>query len=228
MPDKRLLMKKIVIAIDGYSGTGKSSTAKQVAERLGYNYIDSGAMYRAVTWYFLENNIDFTVDQLVQESLKNCSIEFIGKTLLLNGQTLGDELRTMEVNRQVSPVSTIEKVREKLVEQQREMGKNKGVVMDGRDIGTVVFPDAELKLFMTADMDVRASRRKKELDRKRINESLEQIKENLKERDKIDSSRKFSPLKKAKDAVEIDTSHLTLNQQIDKIVELSESIIYEG
>ncbi|WP_370089636.1 (d)CMP kinase [Ekhidna sp.] len=221
-------MKKIVIAIDGYSGTGKSSTAKQVAERLGYNYIDSGAMYRAVTWYFIENNLDYTNDQAVLESLKNCTIEFQGKTLLLNGQTLGDELRTMEVNKQVSPVSTIEKVREKLVEQQREMGKGKGVVMDGRDIGTIVFPEAELKLFMTADMDVRALRRKKELDRKGIDETVDQIKENLKERDKIDSSRKFSPLKKAEDAVEIDTSHLTLNQQIDKIVELAESIIYEG
>ncbi|SNT24628.1 cytidylate kinase [Ekhidna lutea] len=221
-------MKKIVIAIDGYSGTGKSSTAKQVASRLSYTYIDSGAMYRAVAWFFIQNKIDYSNNEELVKGLEQCHIEFQGKKLLLNNQPLDGELRTMEVNNHVSSVSTIEKVREKLVDQQREMGKEKGVVMDGRDIGTVVFPDAELKLFMTADMDIRAERRKKELDVKGINESLQKIKENLKERDRVDSSRKYSPLKQAEDAKEIDTSHLTLNQQIDKIVALAESIIYAG
>lgn len=217
---------KIVIAIDGYSGTGKSSTAKQVASRLGYNYIDSGAMYRAVTYFFLSNNIDFNRESNVEESLENCSITFDGTSILLNGEPIDDEIRTMEVNQNVSAVSTISTVRAKLVEQQRKMGEKKGVVMDGRDIGTVVFPKAELKVFMTADMDIRAERRRKELEKKDIHESSKVIKDNLKERDRIDSTRVDSPLKKAKDAVEIDTSHLTLNQQIDKIVKMAESIIY--
>lgn len=217
---------KIVIAIDGYSGTGKSSTAKQVASRLGYNYIDSGAMYRAVTYFFLSNNIDFNRESNVEESLENCSITFDGTSILLNGEQIDDEIRTMEVNQNVSAVSTISTVRAKLVEQQRKMGEKKGVVMDGRDIGTVVFPEAELKVFMTADMDIRAERRRKELEKKNIHESSKVIKDNLKERDRIDSTRVDSPLKKAKDAVEIDTSHLTLNQQIDKIVKMAESIIY--
>lgn len=221
-------MKKIVIAIDGYSGTGKSSTAKQVAARLNYNYIDSGAMYRAVTHFFLANNIDYLDITNVVDSLENCTISFKGTSIFLNGENVDNEIRTMEVNQNVSPVSSISKVRAKLVEQQRKMGELKGVVMDGRDIGTVVFPDAELKLFMTADVDVRAERRQKELVKKGIEERFEVIKENLKERDRIDSSREDSPLKMAEDAIEINTSHLTLNQQIDKIVELAETIIYEG
>jgi len=228
LPGQRLLMQKIVIAIDGYSGTGKSSTAKQVADRLGYTYIDSGAMYRAVTYFFLEREIDFSNLEQVNASLENCNIAFDGPSIFLNGQNVDHHIRTMEVNQNVSQVSAISEVRKKLVEQQREMGKKKGVVMDGRDIGTVVFPNAELKVFMTADMDVRAKRRRKELEKKGINEELGTIKANLKERDKMDSARKDSPLKKADGAREIDTSHLTLNQQIDKIVEMAESIIYES
>ncbi|WP_436515680.1 (d)CMP kinase [Ekhidna sp. To15] len=216
---------KIVIAIDGYSGTGKSSTAKQVASRLGYTYIDSGAMYRAVTYFFLANNIDFKkID--IAESLKNCTINFEGPSIYLNGECIDHEIRTMEVNQNVSAVSTISEVRTKLVEQQREMGQKKGVVMDGRDIGTVVFPNAELKVFMTADTDIRAERRRKELEKKGIHESIEGIKSNLIERDKIDSSREDSPLKMASDAKEIDTSHLTLDEQINKIIVMAESIIY--
>ena len=221
-------MKKIVIAIDGYSGTGKSSTAKQVASRLGYNYIDSGAMYRAVTYFFLSENIDFSNQSQVSKGLENCIITFEGASILLNGRNVDSEIRTMEVNQNVSPVSAISEVRAKLVEQQRKMGEAKGVVMDGRDIGTVVFPNAELKLFMTADVDVRTERRQIELVKKGIEERFDVIKENLKERDRIDSSRKDSPLKMAVDAKEIDTSNLTLDQQINKIVELAESIIYES
>lgn len=216
---------KIVIAIDGYSGTGKSSTAKQVASRLGYTYIDSGAMYRAVTYHFLSKNIDLDNIDALSTSLEECSISFDGPSIVLNGTAIDHEIRTMEVNQNVSEVSAISQVRTKLVEQQRKMGEKKGVVMDGRDIGTVVFPNAELKVFMTADMDIRADRRRIELEKKGIYESVEVIKENLKERDRIDSEREDSPLKKAVDAKEIDTSHITLNQQIDIIVEMAESIL---
>ena len=216
---------KIVIAIDGYSGTGKSSTAKQVAARLGYTYIDSGAMYRAVTYYLLANQLA-TDSVEIDEKLADCSITFKGASIYLNDTCVDHEIRTMEVNNKVSEVSAISVVRTKLVELQRTMGKDKGVVMDGRDIGTVVFPDAELKVFMTADMDIRAERRRKELEKKGIHESVENVKANLIERDEVDSTRADSPLKKAIDAKEIDTSHLTLDEQIDKIVVMAESIIY--
>ena len=216
---------KIVIAIDGYSGTGKSSTARQVACGLGYTYIDSGSMYRAVTYYFLSRNIDFNHINDLSSSLEECNISFEGSSIILNGVAIDHEIRTMEINQRVSDVSTISQVRSKLVQQQRKMGENKGVVMDGRDIGTVVFPNAELKVFMTADMDIRAERRRIELEKKGIRESVDVIKENLKERDRIDSTREDSPLKKAHDAKEIDTSHITLNQQIDLIVDMAESII---
>jgi len=221
-------MQKIVIAIDGYSGTGKSSTAKQVAERLGYHYIDSGAMYRAVTLFFLTNNVSLSDKGQIESKLDECQITFHRSSILLNGEVIDDQIRTMEVNENVSAVSTISAVRSKLVEQQQEMGKQKGVVMDGRDIGTVVFPKAELKVFMTADMDIRAERRRKELVKKGIDEDLGVVKANLKARDEVDSTREDSPLRKASDAHEIDTSHLTLNEQIDKIVEMAELIIYEG
>lgn len=226
MSDQRLLMKKIVIAIDGYSATGKSSTAKQVASELGYTYIDSGAMYRAVTYFFIKNDVNYSYEKDVIQSLEKCNITFEENSICLNGEVVRDELRTMEVNQHVSPVSAISSVRAKLVELQRKMSQGKAVVMDGRDIGTVVFPDAELKLFMTADVQVRAQRRKLELEKNNLNGSIEEIIENLKERDRIDSSRSDSPLKRADDAVEIDTSYLTLNQQIKKIVQLAEKIIY--
>ncbi|MEO9872126.1 (d)CMP kinase [Ekhidna sp.] len=221
-------MNKIVIAIDGYSGTGKSSTAKQVASKLGYTYIDSGAMYRAVTYSFITNGIDFLKLAEVEKGLENCDISFHNSSIFLNGKNVDFEIRTMDVNQNVSQISAISIVRTKLVEQQRKMGEDKGVVMDGRDIGTIVFPEAELKLFMTANMDIRAERRRKELATKGIEEDLDTIKTNLKERDDIDSSREDSPLIKAEDAFEIDTSDLTLDQQIDKIVKMAESITYEG
>ncbi|MEM7297404.1 MAG: (d)CMP kinase [Bacteroidota bacterium] len=220
-------MKKIVVALDGYSGTGKSSTAKQVAAKLGYTYIDSGAMYRAVTLHFLQSNVDIDEVDEIKRSLNDCNLSFQNQEMHLNGVRVEDDIRTMKVSERVSQVSAVSEVRLKLVEQQREMGESKGVVMDGRDIGTVVFPDAELKLFMTANMDVRTERRRKQLEEKGIVESLNSIKENLEERDRKDSSREDSPLKMAEDGIEIDTSHLTLNEQIEKIVALAEEIIHE-
>lgn len=219
-------MKKIIVAIDGFSATGKSSTAKQVASKLGYTYIDSGAMYRAVTYFFIKNNVDYHNQEELSASLKDCNILFSGNDIFLNGEKVNDELRTMEVNENVSPVSAISSVRTKLVEQQREMGKQKGVVMDGRDIGTIVFPEAELKLFMTADVRIRAERRKQELEGKKLEGSIDEIIKNLAERDHIDSTREDSPLVQASDAIEIDTSHIILNQQIEKIVQLAEDVIY--
>lgn len=221
-------MKPIVIAIDGYSGTGKSSTAKQVASRLNYQYIDSGAMYRAVTYCCLINNLSITDSNGMKEMLKGCEIRFEGDSILLNGQVVDNEIRTMEVNELVSTVSTLTEVRMKLVEQQRAMGVKKGVVMDGRDIGTVVFPEAELKVFMTADVRIRAERRMLELTEKGIQASVEEICENLMERDRIDSTRQDSPLIKAEDAITLDTSRLTLEQQVEKIVNMAEKIIHES
>jgi cytidylate kinase len=219
-------MKKIVIAIDGNSGCGKSSTAKALARKLKYIYIDTGAMYRAVTLFFIEHNINLKDDLDVQEALKQIDISFqynidTGKNeTFLNGKNVEHDIRQMEVSNLVSPVSEISRVRRKLVEQQRRLGKDKGVVMDGRDIGTVVFPDAELKIFMTADLEVRAMRRQKELAESNTNVDLEKVIENLKSRDIIDSSREDSPLKKATDAHEIDTSNLTFDEQVNQIMEL--------
>lgn len=221
-------MKKIIIAIDGYSGTGKSSTAKRVAMQLGYTYIDSGAMYRAVTFHFIRENVDLVNQDQVAKALSNCELSFMENKTYLNGVDVENEIRTMEVSDRVSKVSALSVVRQKLVEQQRKMSHSKGIVMDGRDIGTVVFPDAELKLFMTANMEVRTERRRMQLASKGMQESLADIQHNLIERDRVDSTREDSPLRKADDAIEIDTSHLTLEQQVNKIVSLAEEIIYEG
>ena len=217
-------MSEIIVAIDGYSGTGKSSTAKIVAEKLGYTYIDSGAMYRAITLFLLKNNIDIQNLNEVESTLDECELKFDKEGIWLNEELVEDQIRAMDVNNAVSHISAISAVRTKLVAEQRKMSSNKGVVMDGRDIGTVVFPNAELKIFMTADMDIRIDRRKKQLASKGIIESKEKIAENLVERDRIDTSREDSPLAKAKDAIEIDTSHITLDQQIDKIVQLANEL----
>jgi len=219
-------MKEIVIAIDGNSGCGKSSTAKVLAQKLKYIYIDTGAMYRAVTLFFIKHNIDLKNDLDVEQALKQIDISFeynieTGKNeTFLNGKNVENEIRQMEVSNLVSPVSEISKVRRKLVDQQRRMGEGKGVVMDGRDIGTVVFPNAELKIFMTADLEVRAERRKLELAEKGSNVDLSDVIENLKNRDNIDSSRADSPLKKADDAQVVDTSTLTFDEQVDQILHL--------
>ena len=220
-----IAMKDIVIAIDGNSGCGKSSTAKEVAKRLNYIYIDTGAMYRAVTWFFIKHKVDHTNDLDVENALRQIDISFQYNELtgqnetFLNRKNVDSEIRRMEVSSLVSPVSEISRVRKKLVEQQRRLGANKGVVMDGRDIGTVVFPDAEVKIFMTADLEVRAKRRQVELEEKGANIELEKVVENLKERDIIDSSRKDSQLKKAEDAHVVDTSKLTFDEQVEKILD---------
>ncbi|MCK5277520.1 MAG: (d)CMP kinase [Cyclobacteriaceae bacterium] len=219
-------MKNIVIAIDGNSGCGKSSTAKVIARKLKYIYIDTGAMYRAVTLFFIKYQIDLKNASDVDSALKQIDISFeynieTGKNeTFLNGKNVENKIRQMEVSNMVSPVSEISMVRRKLVEQQRRLGKEKGVVMDGRDIGTVVFPDAELKIFMTAALEVRALRRQKELMEKNTEVELEEVIENLKSRDNIDSSRADSPLKKAQDAYEIDTSNLTFDEQVNQILDL--------
>jgi len=219
-------LRKIVIAIDGYSACGKSTTAKEVASILGYRYIDSGAMYRAVTLYFLEHHISLTNPKEVSKALEQIKIAFHvnaknGTETFLNGLSVEKEIRKMRVSEMVSEVSTIKDVRAAMVDQQRRMGKEKGVVMDGRDIGTVVFPSAELKLFMTADMMVRAIRRQRELlDRKQLID-LDDVIENIKHRDHIDTTRAESPLRQADDALVIDTSHIAIDEQVDEVVRMA-------
>jgi len=220
--------KKIIIAIDGHSSCGKSTVAKQLAQRLGYIYIDTGAMYRVVTLVALRNG--WIVNKIpdvekVIAGLKDIKISFrwdekLGRnTTFLNGENVEEEIRRLEVSENVSPISTIAEVRKEMVKQQRENGKNKGIVMDGRDIGTVVFPDAELKIFMTASPEIRAQRRFSELKEKGLDVSFDEVLANVEGRDKIDSSRAVSPLKKADDAVELDNSHLTREEQLDWAME---------
>jgi cytidylate kinase len=219
-------LRKIVIAIDGYSACGKSSTAKLVANILGYRYIDTGAMYRAVTLYFLEHHVALTNPKEVSRALQQLSISFkvnsknITETFL-NGLNVEKPIRSMRISERVSEVSAIKDVRTAMVEQQRKLGKEKGVVMDGRDIGTVVFPQAELKLFMNADLLVRAFRRQKELlDKDRLVD-LDDVISNIVQRDQIDTTRAESPLRQAEDAVLIDTTHLTLDEQVDEVVRMA-------
>ncbi|MDO6438736.1 (d)CMP kinase [Cyclobacterium sp. 1_MG-2023] len=220
-------MKKIIVAIDGYSGCGKSTTAKAVAKVLQYTYLDSGAMYRAVTLYFLRNNTEITYTEEVNKALKDIKITFHFneakgiQEIFMNGENVESEIRGMAVSTYVSQVSKLSIVRQAMVDIQRRMGNEKGIVMDGRDIGTVVFPDAELKIFMTADTTIRAERRQKELLEKGEKISLDIVKQNLESRDKIDSGRSVSPLKKAIDAVEIDTSYLDFKEQVSRIIELA-------
>ncbi len=221
-------MKKIIIAIDGPSACGKSSTAKQVAEKLGYCYLDSGAMYRAVTLCFIRAKTYLTNPDEVNKMLEKCNISLNETSILLNGQPVGEEIRTMEVDQLVSEVSAISAVRKRLVVQQQEIGKQKGIVMDGRDIGMVVFPHAELKVFMTADMNIRAIRRQKELRDKGIETDIGEIAKNLSERDIMDSTREDSPLVKAENAIVLDTTNLTLRNQVDEIVRLAQSRIREA
>lgn len=214
-------MKKIVIAIDGFSSCGKSTLAKDLAARIGFAYIDSGAMYRAVTYYLLKNGIDIQDYDQVHKALQKINIRFKrtpdgSNSTYLNGENVEQDIRKMEVSSLVSEVAAIPEVRKKLVEQQREMGVDKGIIMDGRDIGTVVFPDAELKIFLTADVDVRVERRYRELLGKNLEITKEAVKENLEKRDFIDSTRDDSPLKQADDAILIDNSHLTPDQQLEK------------
>ena len=219
-------MRKIIVAIDGYSACGKSTTAKEVAKVLGFRYIDSGAMYRAVTLYFLEHHISLTNPREVDKALVQIKISFQvngkGKTeTFLNDVIVEKEIRDMRVSEYVSQVSTLAPVRHAMVEQQRRMGKERAIVMDGRDIGTVVFPDSELKLFLTADVLVRAFRRQKELlDRDEMID-IDTIIENLLKRDEIDSTRLESPLRKAMDAIEIDTTYITIDEEVEEVIRLA-------
>jgi cytidylate kinase len=231
MPAKRLLMnlKKIVIALDGYSACGKSTTAKQVAAILGYRYIDSGAMYRAVTMHFLDSHVSLTNPKEIARALQNLHISFKVNSkskseTYLNGLNVEREIRSMRVSEMVSQVSTIREVRMALVEQQRKMGREKGVVMDGRDIGTVVFPQAELKLFMTADILVRAFRRQKELLERDQLVDLDEVIDNIIQRDKIDTSRAESPLRQAEDAIVIDTTNISIDEQVDEVIRMAVSV----
>ena len=225
---------KIIIAIDGHSGCGKSSTAKIVAKRLDYIYIDTGAMYRASTYWFIKNGIELSNKGEVIKMLETIDLNFRinpasgANEMVLNGASVEKEIRTLNVSERVSEVSALPVVRKKMVEMQRNMGANKGVVMDGRDIGTVVFPNAELKIFMTADLAIRAKRRLLELEEKGEKANFEEVYENLKKRDHLDSTRKESPLLKANDAVLIDTSHLTFDEQVEKIVTLAQQKLWKS
>ncbi|MFT4735178.1 MAG: cytidylate kinase [Algoriphagus sp.] len=223
-------MHNIVIAIDGFSSCGKSSTAKGVATHLGYAYIDTGAMYRAVTLYFHEKHISLTNASDITDALKNISIEFRRTTegenkTYLNGLNVENEIRKLYVANKVSEVSAIAEVRHAMVAEQQKMGKKRALVMDGRDIASVVFPDAELKLFMTADPLIRAQRRQIELMAKGDLLSFEEITANIEKRDKIDTTRKESPLIQVPDAQVIDTTHMTLDEQIDMVCIMADEVM---
>lgn len=226
-------MKKITIAIDGHSSCGKSTMAKDIARELGYVYVDTGAMYRSVTLYALRNGL-FTSEGINEDELRrrmpdiHISFQFNPEAgrpdTYLNGELVEHDIRTMEVSSHVSPIATIGFVREAMVAQQQQMGKDKGVVMDGRDIGTTVFPNAELKIFVTASPEVRAQRRYDELKAKGMEADYDDILKNVQERDYIDSHREVSPLRKADDAIELDNSHMTISEQkqwlLDRIAEV--------
>lgn len=219
------MAKKIIITIDGWSSCGKSTLAKKLAKELSYVYVDSGAMYRAITLYFLRNNVDLAERKEVKEALKNISLEFSknpqsGKTeIYLNSENVEYLIRDLVIAEKVSDVAAIKEVREFAVAQQQKMGAKKGIVMDGRDIGTVVFPKAELKIFLTADNAVRVERRFKEMYEKNPNVTIEEVKNNLEMRDYIDSHREVSPLKQAKDAEVLDNTDLTEKQTFEKALE---------
>lgn len=220
--------RKIIVTIDGWSSCGKSTLAKQLAKVLGYVYIDSGAMYRAITLYFLRNHIDWTDVNETEAALKNITIEFHyndvsqQSEIFLNGENVEYVIRDLVIAEKVSDVAAIEAVRSFAVAQQQLLGKKKGIVMDGRDIGTTVFPDAELKIFMTADTAVRVERRFRELYSKNPNVTVEEVKNNLEMRDYIDSNRKISPLRKAEDAIEIDNTNLNMDEQLKIAIDLTE------
>lgn len=219
-------LPNIIIAIDGYSACGKSTTAKEAARILGYRYIDSGAMYRAVTLYFLENHVSFTNPKEISQALKKIEITFKVNAkketnIYLNGLKVDSKIRKMKISDQVSTVSAIKEVRQAMVALQRKLGKDRGIVMDGRDIGTVVFPEAHLKIFMTADIATRAIRRQKELLNADQLVNLDDVIANITKRDQIDTTRKESPLRRAKNAITIDTTHMLIDEQVDQVVRLA-------
>ena len=225
------MAKDIIVAIDGYSGVGKSSTARAVAEQLDYTYIDTGAMYRAVTLHFIRHEVNIAEPAAVREALASISIRFqrsvesADNETYLNGENVEREIRGMPVSQHVSPVSALPVVRQAMVAQQRAMGEDKRIVMDGRDIGTNVFPQAELKVFMRADTAVRAQRRRAELLEKGQDISETEIAANLTQRDQMDTSRAENPLIQAQDAVVLDTTHLSFAAQVQQVVDWAEAII---
>lgn len=225
------VMKKIIITIDGFSSCGKSTLAKQLAEKLNYVFIDSGAMYRAVTLHFLRNHVDWTDVKEVEEALANIELSFVYNSescrseMYLNGENVEYVIRDLVVAEKVSEVAAVKEVREFAVAEQRKMGKKKGIVMDGRDIGTTVFPKAELKIFMVADPVIRVERRFRELYAKNPAVTLEEVKNNLELRDFIDSNREFSPLRQAKDAIVIDNSRLSPEEQLRTALRLAKERI---
>jgi cytidylate kinase len=224
------MFPKIIITIDGFSSCGKSTLAKQLAIKLNYTYIDSGAMYRAITLYFLRNHIDWTNEKSILDALKNISLEFIPNEhsgtseIYLNGENVEYIIRDLVVAEKVSEVAALKSVRTFAVAAQQQMGINKGIVMDGRDIGTTVFPEAEVKIFMVADEAVRVERRYAEMFDKNPNISLDEIKSNIALRDYIDSNREVSPLRKAQDATELDNTNLTEKEQLDFALKLVRKI----
>lgn len=226
-------MPKIIIAIDGYSSCGKSTTAKAVAARMGYGYIDTGAMYRAVSLYFIEHHVSLSNQKEIATALDDVHITFIynprtqRNETCLNGLNVEEEIRKMYISNYVSEVSTIVEVRRAMVAQQQKMGRRRGIVMDGRDIGTKVFPDAEVKVFMSADTSIRAFRRQRELLAKGEMVPVEEIKANLEKRDHIDSTRAEGPLTQATDAIPLDTTHMTIEEQVDWVVALADQRIAE-
>lgn len=227
---------KIIIAIDGYAGCGKSTLARQLARELNYLFLDTGAMYRAVTLYCLQNHIDWTDESALTPAFNKIHIVFethhvatnpspsaIEQSTYLNGVNVETEIRSLDVSNKVSEVAAVSSVRKFLVRQQQEIGKQKGIVMDGRDIGTVVFPDAELKIFVTAKMEVRVQRRLNELKSQGIKVSAAEIEKNLKKRDLEETTRADSPLKKADDAIELDNSDMTMEEQLNWALNLAKS-----
>jgi len=226
--------RKITIAIDGYSSCGKSTIARDIAARMHYNYVDTGAMYRAVTLYCLRNGLingkeldsDGLIDELDQVFIEfNFNQDTLASEILLNGENVEKYIRQMDVNDWVSQVSAVGEVRRKMVKIQQELGKGKGIAMDGRDIGTTVFPDAELKLFMTADINIRTQRRIDELESKQIAATFEEVKENLIQRDFEDMNRIESPLRKAQDAIILDNSNLTQPEQLEFALNLIQQLL---
>ena len=222
-------MKKIIIAIDGPAASGKSTTAKQVAAELGYLHIDTGAMYRAMALKVLRRNIPPTDNEKVAALAEETTVRLVsinGKVrVILDGTEVNDEIRLPDVTNMVSPVSTVQAVRTLMVKEQRAMGRDGGIVLEGRDIGTVVFPNAQLKIFMLADPHERALRRKKELETKGVAVGLDALEQEILDRDKIDSEREVSPLRKANDAIEVDTTNMSIDQQVAFIVAKAKSII---
>lgn len=220
------MIGKIIITIDGFSSCGKSTLAKQLARKLNYTYIDSGAMYRAITLYFLRNNVNRSDENSIKTALQNINLEFNvnvhsgNSEMYLNGENVEYIIRDLVIAEKVSEIAAIKQVRTFAVAAQQEMGKNKGIVMDGRDIGTVVFPNAEIKIYMIADEAVRVERRFTELFEKNPNITLEEVKSNIALRDYIDSNREVSPLRKAEDAIVLDSTNLNEKQQLDFALKL--------